>query len=777
MKLNTISTTYFVINSVLMISILGTVISMLGYQKKLIDSQTIRYQSMLTADELRQSSDDLTRLARTFSSTGDSRYEQQYWDVLAIRNGEKPRPLNYERIYWDFIAAGEDPGVYGKTISLINKMRALGFSEEELGKLTQAQKNSDGLVKLETTAMNAVKGLFEDNQGGFTRKGLPDLKLATQLMYSDQYHQLKAQIMRPVNDFFILLDKRTEKVVTDNITGMQIYFGILLALIAVAVTSAALSYWSFRVKFMQPMITLGSALKQIAQGALSNNTRLDDSETNEIGDIARYFNQASDRFDNIVKTIKDDTTTALRLQQALDNSSANIAVADDTDKIIYCNPAANASLYRINKDVNNTPSSKRFEPLGAPWFNLHPEPEKRSKLRGLRSHYEETVTHKERSFSMVANPINDESGEFLGTIIEWKDVTLNVEAQHAQRIKNELSEAKALNSQVDVLLEIVNSAIQGDLTRKVTITGDDIVGRMGRGIETLLDVLRSNLTHIRESAFALTASSETLASTSGEIGSMAVNASSEMGTVKSTSITMRNEIDSVAAALEEMSASIKQIALNAGEATLVARQAVSIAKDTDSTVRQLSESSISIGHVLKVITSIAEQTNLLALNATIEAARAGDAGKGFAVVANEVKELAKETARATEEIGNSIETIQTNSGNAVKAITTIGDTINRINDIQNTITIAMEEQTATAIEISKSVQSTALNSESISQNIGNVATGIDQTQNGVVRLQAASHEIANMAVELRRRVDNFELNDSLSSNPVTAFSQVHHKLP
>ena len=73
----------------------------------LADANVKRYQSYLLADMLRQSSDDLTRLARTYVLTGDSRYEQQYWDILAIRNGEKPMPQAYERIYWDFVAAGE----------------------------------------------------------------------------------------------------------------------------------------------------------------------------------------------------------------------------------------------------------------------------------------------------------------------------------------------------------------------------------------------------------------------------------------------------------------------------------------------------------------------------------------------------------------------------------------------------------------------------------------------------------------------------------------------
>src|SRR5688572_13217227 len=68
-------------------------------------AQQSRYESYLLADELRQSSDDLTRLARTYVVTADPAYEAQYLDVVAIRAGQKPRPAQYHRIYWDFVAA------------------------------------------------------------------------------------------------------------------------------------------------------------------------------------------------------------------------------------------------------------------------------------------------------------------------------------------------------------------------------------------------------------------------------------------------------------------------------------------------------------------------------------------------------------------------------------------------------------------------------------------------------------------------------------------------
>jgi CHASE3 domain sensor protein len=65
---------------------------LLKSQARLNDSQHVRYQSYIVADELRQSSMDLTRLARTYVSTGDRKYEDRYWEVLDIRNGKKTRP-------------------------------------------------------------------------------------------------------------------------------------------------------------------------------------------------------------------------------------------------------------------------------------------------------------------------------------------------------------------------------------------------------------------------------------------------------------------------------------------------------------------------------------------------------------------------------------------------------------------------------------------------------------------------------------------------------------
>jgi PAS domain S-box-containing protein len=216
---------------VLFISILVLFGLIMTNQQALVASKDLRYQSYLLADELRQSSDDLTRLVRTYVVTGNPKYEQQFWQVLAIRNGEKPRPQHYERIYWDLMAVGIQPHPDGEAISLHTLMQQAGFTETEFALLQQAQQNSEELTILENTAMNAAKGLFQDEQGNFTIHAEPDLKMARELVHSEAYHQAKALIMQPIDQFFQELDQRTATQANFYVNKSYLYLFILAILI------------------------------------------------------------------------------------------------------------------------------------------------------------------------------------------------------------------------------------------------------------------------------------------------------------------------------------------------------------------------------------------------------------------------------------------------------------------------------------------------------------------------------------------------------------------
>ena len=120
---------YAIFGAIITVVVLNLValLGVIGVQDELIEASERRYQSYMLADELRQSSDDLTRLARTYSVTGDSHYIDQYNAILDIRNGKIPRPMNYERIYWDFVEVNNQKPRpdSNETIALTKKMEAL----------------------------------------------------------------------------------------------------------------------------------------------------------------------------------------------------------------------------------------------------------------------------------------------------------------------------------------------------------------------------------------------------------------------------------------------------------------------------------------------------------------------------------------------------------------------------------------------------------------------------------------------------------------------------
>jgi methyl-accepting chemotaxis protein len=161
-----------------------------------------RYQSYLIADELRQSSDDLTRLARTYvASGGISKHEQAYWRVLSWREAKSFSGERTDRPR----EAALHPGV---TIKQADIMRGLGFTQEEFAKLGEAAANSNDLVATETLAMNAMKGLALDGKSPYSGKE-PAEKLALRVLFDDAYHTEKGRIMAPIDEFFQMLDRRT----------------------------------------------------------------------------------------------------------------------------------------------------------------------------------------------------------------------------------------------------------------------------------------------------------------------------------------------------------------------------------------------------------------------------------------------------------------------------------------------------------------------------------------------------------------------------------------
>ncbi|WP_337880134.1 methyl-accepting chemotaxis protein [Rheinheimera sp.] len=296
-----------------------------------------RYQSYLLADELRQSSDDLTRLARTYVVTQDPRYEQVYNRILRIRNGELPRPQDYQRIYWDFYTADGRPPRPDSNgqMPLLELMQQAGFTEQELAKLAEASQNSNALVNTEVIAMNAVKGLVPDGKGQFV-PGKADLAQARALMHDDAYHQSKARIMRPIDEFFVLLDTRTLDAVQQAeeaaATMKTVIYVMQLAIVLLLALALSYSYLLLRKKLGGEPQYAEQVISRVAAGDLTVKVQLLNGDHSSmlagmakmIAKLSQIIQQVRASTDSLLVASEQMNATAQALSQSSSQQAASV---------------------------------------------------------------------------------------------------------------------------------------------------------------------------------------------------------------------------------------------------------------------------------------------------------------------------------------------------------------------------------------------------------------------------------------------------------------------
>ncbi len=274
----------------------------------------------------------------------------------------------------------------------------------------------------------------------------------------------------------------------------------------------------------------------------------------------------------------------------------------------------------------------------------------------------------------------------------------------------------------------------------------------GRRLQEMCGKFESS---VRSVLGAFGATTEGLRGTASQMGSLASGSSTQAEAATRSAARVGNNVQTVAAATEELSTSIGEISSRVATSATGAKNAVDEVERTTRTFDGLVTSAQKIGDVVELIRGIAEQTNLLALNATIEAARAGEAGKGFAVVAQEVKNLAGHTARATQEISDQVSEIQSSTNSALSAIQTVSRSIAKISEDSSAIAAAVEEQGAATGEISNGIQQTAQGASEVTTAISSVADASRQTGEAATAVNSAVEEMVREQQNLEQAVGGF----------------------
>ncbi len=299
---------FFALLNILLICLSAVLWGMLNNYQVLTDLQVRRFDSRMLAEELRRSSDDLTRMARTYVVTGQTRYLKYFKLISAIRDGRVPRPENYQGIYWDFVTANEGHKIIGaRKISIIDLMEEHGLSKGEIHLLSEAKRLSDDLIKIETRAFNALEGKFPDQDGNYSIKGTPDKKLARQLLFGPEYHRAKSKIMKKIDEFFKLLNKRTLVDVRRAEKRQNLLLMLAIALAGLLLGQGIIGYRLSQKDITKPLNQMVGWIKRVQKA----DYRFDVSsfKKDEIGILAHAINDMAGQIEGQITKLEHSSST------------------------------------------------------------------------------------------------------------------------------------------------------------------------------------------------------------------------------------------------------------------------------------------------------------------------------------------------------------------------------------------------------------------------------------------------------------------------------------
>lgn len=467
--------------------------------------------------------------------------------------------------------------------------------------------------------------------------------------------------------------------------------------------------------------------------------------------------------EKLAKQLKDQQMADenSRIRSALDKCTTNVMVADTDLNIVYMNDTMTGMMRgaegALRKDI---PSLDANNLIGTCIDQFHKSPaHQRGLLTNLTTTFESDVNAGGMNFHLVVNPVLGNDNTRIGTVVEWKNETM--EKQVEGEIEDLVTKAVAGDLSVRIPLEgkdgfmrnlaeslNTQSANVEDVVTNLGVmlgklSDGDLTDRIDAEYQGLFDEIKQNANNTAERLSSIISE---LQSGANEVS----NASEEIST-GTTDLSSRTEqqassLQETAASMEQMAGTVKLNAENAQQANQLSLTARDVATNGGGVVENavvamssIEDSSRKISDIIGVIDEIAFQTNLLALNASVEAARAGDAGRGFAVVASEVRTLAQRSTQAAKDIKELIDdsSDQVSKGvdlvnNAGESLTEIVDSIKKVTDIVSEIAAASEEQSTGIAEINKAVSSmdevTQQNSALVEENAAAAKTLRDQSE-------------------------------------------------
>ncbi len=363
------------------------------------------------------------------------------------------------------------------------------------------------------------------------------------------------------------------------------------------------------------------------------------------------------------------------------------------------------------------------------------------------------------------------SRDELGNIaLEFNRMAQTVQDNQAK----EVATSSDLRTKVDALLDVVSKAAVGDLTGVVTVRGSDAIGRMGEGLQTMVDNLRRLLNNVQKAGIQVTTSATEIAAsakqqeaTGIEQAQTSIDILSTTKEISANTAQLLQTMQGATAVADYTTSATAEAQTNLTRMDQTMGQMVAATDAINAKLAALSEKASNINSVLTTITKVADQTNILSLNAAIEAEKAGDAGRGFSVVATEIRRLADQTSVSTWDIEQMLKEMQSAVSASVMGMDKFSEEIRRsvgeVRQVGSQLSGVMEQVRRLAPQFDLVLQGMQSQAQGAAQIADTMTQLSDTSHQSVESLKATSeavHQLQYAASDLQSSVATFSVAGS-----------------